>query len=62
MVNKDEPALRRLLTTAERPNLVRLDGIAIAVLGALKGAFSFVIKRTWTRLDASSISPSMSIT
>lgn len=45
----------------ERPNRVRLEGIAIEVGGALKGAFNFVTNRTCTRLAASSTLPSMSI-
>lgn len=46
---------------AERPILVRLEGIAIEVGGVLNGDWSFVVKRTCTRLDVSSTSPSISI-
>lgn len=46
---------------AERPMRVRLDGIAMEVLGTLNGGCSFVMKRTWTRLENSSPSPSKSI-
>nr|GMD73943.1 hypothetical protein Iba_chr13aCG0590 [Ipomoea batatas]GMD79133.1 hypothetical protein Iba_chr13dCG0890 [Ipomoea batatas] len=55
------PALRRLLTTAERPKRVRLDGMAMEVGGALNGGFSFVTNRTCTRFVASSASISIFI-
>jgi hypothetical protein len=55
------PAWRRLLTTVERPSLVRLEGMAIDEGGTLRGGLSFVTNRTWTRLEFSSASPSISI-
>lgn len=55
------PALRRLFTMEERPKRVRLEGIAMEVVGALNGGFNFVTNRTCTRLADSSTSPSISI-
>lgn len=45
----------------ERPKRVRLEGIAMEVVGALNGGFNFVTNRTCTRLADSSTSPSISI-
>lgn len=45
----------------ERPSLVRLEGMAMAFVGTLQGALSFVIKRTWIRRELSSEPPSISI-
>lgn len=48
------PACSKLFTTEDKPKRVRLEGIAIALLGTFCGGFSFVMKRTWTRLEFSS--------